>query len=266
MTAMETETPPASPGTLTIAGFPVLALTREPLTARLLDSWDQGRQRCLFFVNTNFVNQCEPIREALSAPEVYLVNDGIGMDIASWMLHRTRFPDNLNGTDLVPHLLLALHKKQCQAGLEPSRIFLLGAKPGVAQRAAEALIGMGLCIAGTLNGYDESANSPGAVDAINAAGADVVLVAMGNPVQERWILDHRHQLDARWLIGVGALLDFLAGEKPRAPEWIRSCRLEWLYRLSLEPRRLFRRYTIDIGRFLIRCRRWRQSEIETGTS
>lgn len=264
MTVMEKSSSQPPADTLMIAGFPVLALTRMPLVSRLLASWEQGRQRCLFFVNTNFVNQCESMRQALSDPDICLVNDGIGMDIAGWLLHRTRFPDNLNGTDLVPHLLLQLHDKQRQAALEGPRIFLLGAKPGIAFRAAATLADMGLCIVGTLNGYEESANNAGVVDAINAAGADIVLVAMGNPVQERWILDHRHQLDARWLMGVGALLDFLAGDKPRAPEWIRSCRLEWLYRLSLEPRRLFRRYTIDIGRFLIRCRRWRhQSRIES---
>ena len=74
-----------------------------------------------------------------------------------------------------------------------------------------------------------------------------------------WILENAPDLGARLFIGVGALLDFLAGEKPRAPEMVRTLRMEWLYRLSLEPRRLVRRYTVDIGRFLVRCVRERSA-------
>jgi beta-1,4-glucosyltransferase len=86
----------------------------------------------------------------------------------------------------------------------------------------------------------------------------VVLVALGNPVQEEWILNHRQALDASILIGVGALFDFWAGDKPRAPRAIQKMRLEWLYRLALEPRRLLRRYSVDLLVFFAHCHRYRQ--------
>lgn len=244
---------------LPLAGYPVAALTTDQLKAQLIRDLDQGQQRMLFFVNTNFVNQCTELKAALRSPEVILVNDGVGMDLASVLIHRRRYPDNLNGTDFVPALLDALVERH-RAGDEgrgSPRVFLLGAKPGVARQAAQVLEARGVAVAGALDGYQESADNDRVVAEMNAGGANIVLVATGNPRQETWILEHAPLLKARLLIGVGALLDFLAGDKPRAPETIRRLRLEWLYRLSLEPRRLARRYTVDIGRFLIRCFRER---------
>ena len=241
---------------LPLAGYPVAAVTAEDLKTQLVRDLDRGRTRILFFVNTNFVNQCTALKQDLKQPEVILVNDGIGMDIASMLVHRRRFPDNLNGTDFVPALLEALvvHQSRREGAMValPS-VFLLGAKPGVARQAARALEERGVEVAGALDGYRESADNSAVLANMNASGADIVLVATGNPRQETWILENAPSLDARLYIGVGALLDFLAGDKPRAPETIRRLRMEWLYRLSLEPRRLARRYTVDIGYFLIRC-------------
>lgn len=246
---------------LPLAGYPVAALTTEQLKAQLVRDLAQGRTRMLFFVNTNFVNQCTGLKPDLKRPEVILVNDGIGMDIASLLMHQRRFPDNLNGTDFVPALLetlVARYKRGDGDFADPPSVFLLGAKPGVARQAARVLEDMGVVVAGALDGYEESADNDRVVADMNASGADIVLVATGNPRQETWILANAPLLNARLFIGVGALLDFLAGDKPRAPETIRRLRLEWLYRLSLEPRRLARRYTVDIGHFLIRCLRERE--------
>ncbi|MFL1483580.1 WecB/TagA/CpsF family glycosyltransferase [Marinobacter sp. LN3S78] len=240
---------------LPLAGYPVAALTTDQLKAQLIRDLDQGRRRMLFFVNTNFVNQCTALKAALTSPEVILVNDGVGMDLASILIHRRRYPDNLNGTDFVPALLDALVERRREGGEggEAPRVFLLGAKPGVARQAAQVLEARGVAVVGALDGYQESADNDRVLAEMNAGGADIVLVATGNPRQETWILENAPRLEARLFIGVGALLDFLAGDKPRAPETIRRMRLEWLYRLSLEPRRLARRYTVDIGRFLVRC-------------
>lgn len=239
-----------------IAGFPVLAVTREQLAVRLAEAWRTERQQCLFFVNTNFVNRCGLLRPRLSEPSVTLVNDGIGMDLACWLLHGHRFPENLNGTDFVPWFLGHLAGTLPEVSAGP-KVFLFGAEEGIARRAGQALTRQGVAVVGTLNGFGEAKSVDAVVSAISESGAEVILVAMGNPGQERWILENRHRLPAaRLLIGVGALFDFLAGEKPRAPQWIRRFRLEWLYRLSLEPRRLGRRYTVDILRFLACCRQW----------
>jgi exopolysaccharide biosynthesis WecB/TagA/CpsF family protein len=79
-----------------------------------------------------------------------------------------------------------------------------------------------------------------------------VLVGMGNPLQELWIAEHGDKTGARLLFGVGALLDFRAGQVQRAPTWVRNLRCEWIYRLLQEPRRLARRYLVDNFVFLAR--------------
>jgi beta-1,4-glucosyltransferase len=187
-----------------------------------------------------------------------IVNDGIGVDIATWLIHREKFPENLNGTDFIPHYLNSVKDK--------GRVYLFGAKPGIAVRAAQKLTNeFSAKVVGTCDGYEQAKDSSTLIADMNASGANIILVAMGNPAQEKWILDHRHQLNASVFIGVGALLDFLAGDKPRAPRIIQKLRLEWFYRLCLEPTRLMRRYTIDIAVFLALCLRtekWRKSDAQ----
>lgn len=233
-----------------LGGFAIHSTTSRQLSKQLRER-THHQQTTLLFANTNFIVKCQPLKQALTNSETLIVNDGIGMDIATWLIHRKKFRENLNGTDFTPLFLQHMG--------DEARVFLLGAKPGIAQRAAEHLQrDLRVNVVGHLNGYEEARDPAQVVAAINAAGANIVLVAMGNPNQEQWILQHRHQLNARVLIGVGALLDFLAGDKPRAPHIVQRLRLEWLYRLCLEPSRLLRRYTLDIAVFLQLC--WRQGK------
>ena len=106
-------------------------------------------------------------------------------------------------------------------------------------------------------GHAGIGSAPDLVQQINATRAQVVLVAMGNPIQERWILAHQDALDANVLVGVGALFDFWSGGKRRAPAFVQRIHMEWFYRLLQEPRRLLRRYTWDILVFLRECARYR---------
>lgn len=230
-----------------VGGFPVRKMSSAELAAHLLDPERRGSQAALFFANTNFVVQCRDMRSRMQAPDIVVVNDGVGMDIAARTLHADRFEENLNGTDFMPFLF--------RQSPVPLRVFLVGGRPHVLQKAAQYVARqLGQVVVGTCDGYEGLRGSPNLVEAINDAGADVVLVAMGNPIQEKWILDHRRHLQASILAGVGALFDFWAGDKPRAPIVVQKMRLEWCYRLCLEPRRLFRRYTVDIVRFLKYCR------------
>jgi N-acetylglucosaminyldiphosphoundecaprenol N-acetyl-beta-D-mannosaminyltransferase len=84
---------------------------------------------------------------------------------------------------------------------------------------------------------------------INASGAQVLFVGLGCPNQERWIALHKGRVRAV-MVGVGAAFDFVAGLKPRAPAWMQSVGLEWLFRLASEPRRLWRRYAFNNPRFM----------------
>jgi N-acetylglucosaminyldiphosphoundecaprenol N-acetyl-beta-D-mannosaminyltransferase len=88
------------------------------------------------------------------------------------------------------------------------------------------------------------------IDDINACGADVVWVGIGQPKQERWMADFRDRLEAPVLVGVGAAFDFHAGLVPQAPDWMQRMGLEWLFRLAHEPRRLWRRYLRYNPRFI----------------
>jgi N-acetylglucosaminyldiphosphoundecaprenol N-acetyl-beta-D-mannosaminyltransferase len=86
---------------------------------------------------------------------------------------------------------------------------------------------------------------------INHAQPDLIWVGLGTPKQERWMAAHRHELDAPVLVGVGAAFDILAGTLRQAPRWMQRSGLEWAYRLAVEPRRLWRRYLVNIPRFAL---------------
>lgn len=238
----------AAPEIIPLGGFPLLRITANNLVQQLQLALQTGKKQILFFANTNFIVQCQPLKERMAKANAMIVNDGIGVTIAAWLVHRRSFSENLPGTDFIPHYL--------QQARESARVFLLGGKPGVARRAAQKLQHeYGVNVVDCRDGYDEARDAQQLVSAINASQATVLLVAMGNPAQERWILDHDDALNVPIMMGVGALLDFWAGDKPRAPGLARKLHLEWLYRLCLEPARLMRRYTLDIVVFLALCLR-----------
>ena len=234
-----------------IAGYPVIKTT-SPVLARYLRQIVQRQKKVsLFFANTNFIVQCRYMLGTMKSDSVKIVNDGIGMDIAAFLFRREKFQENLNGTDFIPYFFSRAQR--------PLRVFLLGGKPEVLIKAAEHVrVSLRQTVVGTCDGYTGIEHDHAElIAAINDAQAEVVLVALGNPIQEEWILLSRQALHANVVIGVGALFDFWSGDKARAPDFVQRTRLEWLYRLCLEPRRLLRRYTIDIMRFLLLCRKHR---------
>ena len=133
-------------------------------------------------------------------------------------------------------------------------IFLLGAKPGVAEEAKSRLLKRypGLKVGGTHHGYfEKSGNENQAViQEINSLKPDILLVCFGMPEQEKWILDHWKNLDTHILIKGGAALDYASGRLKRAPAWMIRLHLEWFFRLLQEPRRLFKRYVFGNTYFL----------------
>ena len=119
-------------------------------------------------------------------------------------------------------------------------LFLLGAKPGVAEQAAENLKREypGLRIAGTHDGYFQE-DAP-VVSAIQASGADVVFVCLGAPKQEKWMQRNGEATGAHLLVGLGGCLDVFSGQVKRAPAVFQRLGLEWLYRLATNPSRIGR--------------------------
>lgn len=220
-------------------------LTRAAAFEHLRAAMDQGRQVALGFCNANMLLKalCSA-SYAGTLKNLVLLSDGVGLDLCSLLFRGRFFRENLNGTDFVPALLGGDARERT--------VFLLGARPGVAEAAARnlALRYPQHRVVGTRHGYFAPADTDAVIAEINAAAPDILLVALGNPDQETFIAEHAHRIDARLLMGVGALIDYTAGVAVRAPAPVRLLRLEWLYRLMREPRRLGRRYTVEAALFL----------------
>jgi exopolysaccharide biosynthesis WecB/TagA/CpsF family protein len=207
-----------------------------------------GKRRANF-MNAHCCNVAARDRHYAAAIETsnVLLPDGFGIDLAAKMSGH-KLTENLNGTDFIPALLK-------EAASRGRSVYLFGGKVGVAEAAAVALMAniSNLNIAGTRDGYEGGANDDVVVDAINASGADIVLVALGVPHQELWLYRNADKLNARLTMGVGAALDFFSGNIVRAPRWVRKARSEWVWRLAQEPRRLASRYLLGNGVFLGRA-------------
>jgi len=158
--------------------------------------------------------------------------------------------NRLPGSDIVPAFC------RRQASDPATRIFLLGARPGVAQTARDAMNAKACreLVVGahgpSMNFVDDPAEIDAVIEMIKAAHANVLLVGLGAPKQEVWIATHRHRLPGvRTWLGVGATIDYEAGAVQRAPVLLRRLGLEWAYRVCTEPRRYLMRY-VRSSRFI----------------
>ncbi len=159
-----------------------------------------------------------------------IVPDGVGI---LWAAKKKglELPERVTGSDLAYELL---NKKPSH------RFFFLGGKEGVADKAAKGALKLfpGVRVVGTHHGYFKPGEEEKVVRIINEARPHVIFCGMGSPKQEKFIWRHRYRLGARVGIGLGGVLDILAGEKSRAPEYVQKANLEWLYRLVMEPGRI----------------------------
>ncbi|MCA9935541.1 MAG: WecB/TagA/CpsF family glycosyltransferase [Anaerolineales bacterium] len=234
-----------------ILGVPIDDLTMDEALARVDEFVANGRaqQRShqIATVNADFVVK------ALHDPELRGILQEADMATADgmplvWGARALGLPleGRVTGADMVP----ALAERAAQKGYS---LYFLGAAPGVAARAAEILQAQhpGLQIAGVLSPPKSTVleMDTAVLDDIRAAQPDILLVAFGNPKQEKWIAMHRHDLPVPVMIGVGGTFDFIAGKTRRAPEWMQKSGLEWLFRLANEPRRLWKRYVVDMAGF-----------------
>jgi alpha-1,3-mannosyltransferase len=230
---------------LTIFGVAIKDWSADEAIAQLDKKVSTGQMTAVGFANANLlhhVSHSTRLRRQLS--KFIMLNDGAAMDIARLILCGDQFKANLNGTDFVP-----LYLTKTTATF---RIFLLGSRRAVVTQAAEKIRERFSKhqVVGWLDGYDESQDANTVLAKIRAANANLLLVGMGNPVQELWLAAHGEHSGCILAFGVGALFDFVAGTVPRAPGIIRRLRLEWAFRLLLEPRRLAKRYLIDTIGFL----------------
>lgn len=195
-------------------------------------SRDDGKTRLTITGNPIMVMRARrdpEFNDILSRADL-LVPDGVGIIWAARKMGRT-LPEKVTGVDLAQYLL----QKRPSPG-----IFLLGGKPGVAERARDrlAMDMPWVRIAGVHHGYFGVPDEPAVVEHVRASKAAVVLAGMGSPRQEKFLWRNRVNLGARLGIGVGGVLDVLSGDSPLAPAAVRKAGLEWFYRLLRQPGRL----------------------------
>ena len=231
-----------------IFGVNVMVCDQRQAIATLDGNAAAGVPTRVAFANTNLLNLAASDTSLRARLAGFMVlNDGIGADIAARILYGRPFPSNMNGTDFVPAYL--------QDTALNHRIFIVGSRPDVVPRAAgafQARFAPRHQVVGCVDGFQGLADTAQLVRRIAATRATLLLVGLGNPRQERWIADHMAATGCNLAFGIGALLDFAAGEVRRAPPALQRMRLEWAYRLAQEPRRLFRRYVLETPVFLCR--------------
>ena len=210
-----------------------------------------GQGGAVFTPNIDHVvlaEQNDRFRAAYARASLSLV-DGMPLVWASRLLGQP-VPEKVSGSDLVMPLL----QRAAERGW---RVYFLGAGPGVAAAARERLREQlpALQVVGVdaprVDVDADAAAREAIVAPIREARAQLVLVALGAPKQEIWIDLVRDDVRPAVLAGIGASLDFIAGTVPRAPRWVSRSGLEWLFRLSREPRRLAYRYLVRDPRFLV---------------
>ena len=170
-----------------------------------------------------------------------VVADGAGVVLASKILG-TPLKERIAGYDLVQGIFeLRLDKK--------IRLFLLGGKPGVAEKASKNYSKLdGIEFVGYNDGYFKEEEEDYIIDKINKLNPDILLVGLGAPKQEKWIYKNKDKLNVKVSIGVGGSFDVMAGEVKRAPKFFQDNGLEWFYRLYKQPSRFIR--MLDIPRFM----------------
>jgi N-acetylglucosaminyldiphosphoundecaprenol N-acetyl-beta-D-mannosaminyltransferase len=242
---------PSAPRQSRIFELPIELGHPDELLGRII-GWvgDGGPTKRVMYVNAHVLNESREdpaLRAALmDADLVYC--DGYGVRLAAKALS-TEIPHRMTGADWIWDL--AARCEECGAS-----VYLLGGDPGVAAQAGQRLrrAHPGLRVVGTHHGYFEmgSGHDDRVIEDVNACSPDILLVGMGTPKQEIWAQRTVDRLDCNVLWGVGALFDFVSGRVPRAPASLSDNGLEWIFRLAIEPQRMWRRYLVGNPVFLSR--------------
>ncbi len=241
---------------LEILGVRVHMLTVEQLLALVARHATEGGKTVIAHVNVHGLNiACELpwYRVFLNQADVVFC-DGFGVLLGARILgYRTRAEHRMTCPDWIE----SLGHTCAEYNLS---LFLLGGRPGVAEAAAAKLeaAAPGLRVAAHHGYFEKTGTANDAVVArINEFRPHVLYVGMGMPLQEQWIAANKERVDARVFLPLGACLDFYAGYVRRAPLWMTDHGLEWLGRLFIERRRLWRRYVVGNPKFVWRVIRQR---------
>lgn len=245
------------PPPINILGVQVHPLTVDQLHEELAQLIETDSHAEVLHVNVHGMNLSADnpwLRDYLNQAEIVFC-DGAGIILGARILGQ-HIPERITYADWMWQLAEF-------AAARGYSFYFLGAKPGIAQTAADRMIERfpELKIAGVRDGYFNKDNGHPDNEAvladINAARPNILIVGMGMPMQERWLLDNWSRIDANIALTGGAVFDYISGDLKRAPAWMTNNGLEWLGRLLIEPRRLWQRYIVGNPVFLARVIRER---------
>lgn len=221
------------------------------------DVIEAARYRCKGLIvtpNVDHVVQMDSDKEMRDVYEKAMSRyvDGMPLVWLSWLIYGRRkgLPERITGNDLVP----AVVKLAADYGMS---IYVLGGNPGVAEKTASRWVEKynGLKVAGTYCppfGFEKNPEeTEKIISDINDRDVDILFVGVGAPKQEKWSSTNLSRLNVGPVLCIGAALNFEAGIQKRAPDFMQRMGLEWLWRLTQEPRRLWRRYLLRDSRFII---------------
>ena len=245
-----------SEGTVDLFGIPVAKVREDEAVESVISLAKGGRKggRAAFVatLNVDFVSNAVKCRPFGGNGELwgylkgadFVTADGMPIVLLSKIMGNP-LPSRVTGADMVPKLA----KRCSEEGLS---IYVLGGTDDSLKEAFAKLAPMApdLKVAGTDSSFvklDEDQTA--IIEKINAAKPDILFVALGNPKQELWMGRNASKLDVPVMIGVGGTFNFIAGRVKRAPVWMQRCGLEWIYRVSQEPGRLWRRYAYGLVKF-----------------
>lgn len=245
---------PALPARIHVTGLAVdpVGLTRlfDWVVAAANDGRVSGLRRTVGYLNVHVANTAardEAVRRYVNdcCDLVYCDGKGIGWGAR---LQGHPEPPRMTAADWFPELLARLRD-------EGLKTLVVAGKPDVADRAIATI---GILVGGvgeieTHHGYLDGGLPDSLTKLVADHRPDVVLVGMGTPTQERWVLEHRDAIDAPVVWALGATCDYFAGEQARGPEWLRRAGHEWAARLLADPGRLWKRYVLGNPQFLLRA-------------
>lgn len=218
---------------------------------------EEKRKSYIVAINVDVVMKIEQdayLKKITDEADIVLVDGKPLVWIAKW--HKNPVKAKISGSDLVPLL--------CETAAEKGyTIFILGGKEGVADQAKAKLEKdlPGIRIVGTYAppvGFEKDAQELDKINRmITQSHPDLLIACFGCPKQEKWIYENYSKYDATVSVCAGATVDFLAGNVNRAPKWMSDHGLEWFYRFTQEPKRLFKRYFVDDVKILKLIRKYR---------
>lgn len=221
-------------------------------TSEMLEIWgdafEEDKTKTMFFLNAHYYNiacKDKEYKKILNKCDL-LLNDGIGVRLGL-KFKGLKEKENMNGTDLIPKIIEISSKNN-------KNIYLLGGIEDVAEKAGEKIKAKceNVNIVGYHSGFFDKDEEVKIIKEIVNNDTDILIVGMGAPLQEKWIYNNLDKLQGvKLVVAGGAILDFISERVSRAPVWVRKLNMEWVYRLLLEPKRLFERYVIGNFKFFI---------------